>query len=207
MQNLIIYATKLDSHEIRQWINEEAEVTWIIKVDEKDGIHSWKAVNAIDTLAEQEYALWHIGSGPLNVPSGIRGAPGQIVSDPFAGWSEGKSGTDATRPWFGTNLPGPYHFKFMEAGCEAPGSLARSDMSWAQDRYKSIGKPAHPDAMRWWKKLHRFVGKSSVQIPLTSTAGGKSSSAYVFPDAKLQIDQGRHRDVNPCARGQPPILG
>lgn len=198
MSEIIFYATTHDADAIRLWINEEPDVAWIVKVAEQEGIHHWKAVGAIDNLEEQSYALWHTKSGPLNIPSGSIHTTDETVPDPFAGWSEKKTpDAGASQPWFGSNSPGPYSLNFVEAGREAPGSLGRSQITWLEDRYKAIGKGAHPDAKLWWTKLKRFVKKSSVAIPLVELVSGKSPTAYVFPDAKLQIDQGRHRDVNP----------
>jgi hypothetical protein len=196
--DLIIYVTKNDANAIRKWINDELDVAWIVKVEEQENTCHWKAVSAIDALEEQTYALWHIKSGPLNIPSGDRNIPDAIVADPFAGWFQTMQRSGATSPWFGGNLPGPYSFRFAESGREAPGSLARSDFGWSEDRYRSIGKPAHPDAKLWWKRLRRFVENSSVRMPWSSPANRKRTiMAFVFPEAKLQIEQGRHRDLNP----------
>ncbi|MBY3027348.1 hypothetical protein [Rhizobium leguminosarum] len=194
---MIIYATKNDADLIRTWINDEPHIAWIVKISEQDRICQWRAVDAIDVLEEQIYALWHVKSGALNIPSGDRNIPDEIVADPFAGWFQTMQHSGQTSPWFGGNLPGPYTFSFAEAGQEAPGSLARSEFNWLEDRYKSIGKPAHPNAKRWWKKLRRFLDKSSVQVPWTiSTNRKRVIMAHVFPEAKLQIETGRHRDLN-----------
>jgi hypothetical protein len=198
MGEFIIYATKNDVDAVRKWINDEPDIAWIVKVAERENICHWKAVSAVDTLQEQTYALWHIKSGSLNITSGDRNIPDAIVSDPFAGWFQTMQRAGATSPWFGGNLPGPYFFSFAESGREAPESLARSGFSWLEDRYKPIGKPAHPDAKLWWKKLRRFLNKSSNQVPWASATNRKRTiMAYVFPEAQLQIDQGRHRDLNP----------
>jgi hypothetical protein len=157
-----------------------------------------KAVDTIDVL-ESRYTRCGISkAGRLNIPSGDRNIPDEIVTDPFADRFQTMQDSGQTSPWFGGNLPGPYTFSFAEAGQEAPGSLARSEFSWLEDRYKSIGKPAHPDAKRWWKKLRRFLDKSSVQTPSTMSANRKRVvMAHVFPEAKLQIETERYRDLNP----------
>jgi hypothetical protein len=193
---MMIYATAHDAELIRQWINDDPDVAWIVKVAEKAGICQWKVVSAIEVLEEQSYKLWHVRSGSLNIPSGNSGVPDEIVSDPFVGWTEKVAREGATYPWFGGNMPGPYFFAYNESGREAPGSLARSDFSWDEDRYKAIGKPAHPEAKRWWNKLKRFVQANSFQIQWAEITNGKSPNAYVFPDAKAQLDRGRHRDIN-----------
>ncbi|MBB4228505.1 hypothetical protein [Rhizobium mongolense] len=195
---MIIYATKHDADVIRKWINDEPDIAWIVKVAEQDQTCHWKAISAIEALEEQTYALWHTRSGPLNIPSCDRNVPDAIVADPFAGWSQTMQHSGATSPWFGGNLPGPYSFTFAESGREAPGSLARSGFYWLEDRYKSVGKPANPEAKLWWKKLRRFLEKSTTQVPWANVTNRKRTIiAYVFPEAKIQIDQGRHRDLNP----------
>ena len=198
MGEFIVYATKNDADLIRSWINEEPDIAWIIKVAEQGNTCHWRAINAIDVIEEQTYALWHTGSGRLNIPSGDGNIADAVVADPYVGWFQTMEGSGATEPWFGGNLPGPYSFRFAELGREAPGSLARSGFSWPEDRYKSIGNPAHVDAKRWWKKLRKFLDRSAAQVPWITTTGMKRPiMAYVFPEAELQISQGRHRDINP----------
>jgi hypothetical protein len=182
MGEFIIYATKRDADAIRMWINDEPDIAWIVKVAEQDKIYHWKAVSSIDVLQEQTYALWHIRSGSLNIPSGDRNISDAIVADPFGGWFQTMQSKGATSPWFGSNLPGPYTFRFADYGREAPGSLGRSGFGWDEDRYKSIGKPAHQEAKLWWKKLRRFLNKSAVQVPWATVTNRKRTiMAYAFP--------------------------
>ena len=161
MSELIIYATSLDAESLKTWINEDPDVAWIVKTNEKSCTYTWRAQAQISTLAEQDYAIWHVRSGPLNIPSGSKDIADILVPDPFAGWQQVLDQSGATRPWFGANLPGPYNFRFRAAGKEAPTSLGRSGFSWALDRFKSVGKPAHPDAKRWWLKLKRHVATNA----------------------------------------------
>lgn len=199
MPNLIVYATRKDSESLRDWLNESAEVAWIVKIRELEKHYQWKAVNAIDTIHQQAYSLWHVESGPLSVPSGKQRQSVTVIDDPFHGWEQVLTEANATCPWFGDNLPGPYTFVFAEDGIEKPGNLARSEFSWLADRYKSIGKPAHPKAKRWWSKLKRYLERSTIQIPWVDTLSNVNTipRAYVFPDAACQLDAGRVRDVNP----------
>jgi len=198
MPSLMLYATSADAELIREWINADPDVAWIVKVAEQNHTYEWKAVLALERLEQQAYSLWHRESGPLNIPSGSREVPDEIVRDPFAGWRQTLPADGQTTPWFGGNLPGPYFFQFMEKGSEAPGSLGRSGFEWFADRYRSIGKPAHPSAKRWWSKLRRFLIKNSTQIPwLSATHQGPNPLVYVFPQAMAEINAGRHRDINP----------
>ena len=195
MAFLMLHATAKDISLLRDWINESEDVAWITKVAQSGNKYAWKAAQKIPTIEEQLYAIWHISSGPLNIPSGQSNVPDVLVRDPFEGWTHTLESQTATAPWFGSNLPGPYVFQFRENGREQAGSLGRSDFYWAQDRYRAIGKPAHPDAKRWWNSLKRFIDRSSTKVPWPDPAG--RLSAHVFPDALAQQRSGRHLDVNP----------
>ena len=198
MANFIVYATKADADMIREWINNDPDVAWICKIAEHNRSYHWKASSSIATLQEQEYAIWNTKSGPLTIPSGHSNIHDDSIDDPFAGWDQTLSASHATSPWFGGNLPGPYSFRFAEAGREAPGSLGRSGFSWLADRYKSVGQPAHPEAKRWWRRLERFLKQSTDSIPWVPPAEGKRPiKAFVFAEAAAQLRNGRPRDVNP----------
>jgi hypothetical protein len=195
----IIYATRVDAELIRSWVNSSAEVAWIEKIREVGFQYEWRASQEVREVRQQEYAIWHIESGPLNIPSGVVGIADRAVEDPFQGWSQTLTHSGATSPWFGANLPGPFSFTFAEDGCEGPGSLARSEFSWSANRYKTIGKPAHPAALKWWRELQRFIKRSTISVPWVESLSNRKTipSVYLFPDAARQIDGGRQRDANP----------
>ena len=140
MSDIIFYATKDDARVIRDWINTEPEVAWIVKVSETNHRYRWRAVFELEQIEEKEYSIWHIPSGPLNVPSGKPGVPDGIVVNPFAGWGQTLASEGCTHPWFGANLPGPYYFRFRENGRETLGGLGRSEFTWAASRFRSVGK-------------------------------------------------------------------
>ena len=191
----LFYATSVDAELIRQFINDAAEVAWIIKVAEQDRTYTWRAVDCLDAISEQEYALWHLGSGPLNLPSGSTTVADTLVTDPFSGWTQSLSESGATRPWFGSN-PAPFFMTILHAGREQPGSIARSEFAWAGDHYRSVGLPAAPVAKRWWQQLARFMKKHAATQPWPPDTPGRQK-AYVFPDAQAQVANGRSLDVNP----------
>lgn len=194
----IIYATKTDADTIREWINNDPDVAWVCKISERDRCYRWKASSSLGVLQEQEYAIWNLKSGPLTIPSAHTNIQDDLIDDPFEGWDQTLSESHKTSPWFGGNLPGPYSFRFAEAGREAPGSLGRSGFSWLADRYKSIGKPARPEAKRWWRRLERFLEQSTKQIPwMPPSAGKRPIKAFVFTEAAAQLRDGRPRDINP----------
>lgn len=80
-------------------------------------------------------------------------------------------------------------------GREEAGSLGRSGFFWNLDRFKAIGKPAHPDAKRWWFRLKRFLARNATVVAWPDPTG--RIKAFVFPDALRQERSGRHRDINP----------
>jgi hypothetical protein len=191
----IFYATSVDAELIRRFINDASEVAWIIKVAEQDQTYTWRAVNRLDAISEQQYALWHPGSGPLNVPSGSTTIPDTLVADPFAGWTQSLTESGATVPWFGSN-PAPFSLNIHHAGRERPGSIARSEFAWAGDHFRPIGLPAAPAAKRWWQELTRFIKRHASAQPWPPETSSRQK-AYVFPDAQAQVTNGRSLDVNP----------
>ena len=195
MSDLIFHATFADFELIRTWINDSPDVAWIVKSGEQQRRYKWKAQSRIDRVDAGDYALWHIASGPLNIPSGSLLIADAVVVDPFVGWEQDLARDGATSPWFGANLPGPYHVSFRQRGKEKPNALGRSDFLWALDRYKSIGKPAHPEAKAWWARLRKFLTKEAAEVrPWGSKPTLKQD---IFPEALAQEREGRHLDINP----------
>ena len=123
MSWLLIHATSRDADLLRAWINASPNVAWIVKADQIGSTYTWRAMSQIDVFAEQEYAIWHTLAGPLNIPSGASDIPDTLVADPFQAWTQTLDHPNATAPWFGGNLPGPFTFQFRESGKEAPDSL------------------------------------------------------------------------------------
>lgn len=197
MADIILYMTKSDTRILREWINADSDVYWIV-MDSRNGFeYRWRAVKEISDLLEQGYSLWHTSSGPLNIPSGNRDVPDIVVEDPFTGWNQVLSSKACTAPFFGGNLPGPFHLRFRELGSETTNSLARSDFTWPANYYASIGKPADPETLRWWRRLDRFIKANSVAIPWPYPNGIGKRKAYVFPDAHRRILDGYLPDANP----------
>src|SRR5262249_35880553 len=124
----MVYMTQLDADTLRRWINSDPDVAWIVLKSRSGNQYSWHALEAIEQLVPQEYALWHKTSCRLTIPSGSPQIPDVDVSDPFNGWTQVLS-NEATRPWFGANLPGPFSLRF-EGLREADKVLGRSDFSW-----------------------------------------------------------------------------
>jgi hypothetical protein len=196
MPEIILYLTKSDSEIIRKWINSEPEVAWIVKDSQTDSKYCWRAVDHIPELVDQEYAIWHRGT-VLTIPSGDLEVPDAIVLDPFIGWTQSLESVHASRPWFGSNLPGPYGFRFKEIGTESTPAIGRSGFRWHGNQFCSIGKPAPLVAIKWWRRLNNFLMKNSVAVPWPYPEGNRKHKAYAFPNAHRKILDGAHADANP----------
>jgi hypothetical protein len=194
---LILYITTPDADRIREWINWQEAVAWIVPAAQAENTYTWRAVDRLDEIHPQEYSIWHKVAGKLTVPSGRVDLADLEVLDPYQGWSQTLESVDATRPWFGANLPGPYTFRFKERGTSTSDSLGRSGFIWAGDNYRSIGKVAHPEAKKWWEQLRSFVKENSTPMPWPQGSATGRIRAYAFEDAYSQIRSGRPIDDNP----------
>ena len=195
VSEIIFYATSKDIEIIQQWINSETQIAWIVKESEFEKKYTWRAVNEINKLKDGgTYSIWHVNSNALVIPSESTDTTDVVVTDPFKSWSQTLKYENATDPWFGKITPTLFFLTFSEKGHELPNSIGRSGFGWLADRYKSLGRPAHPEAKLWWKKLQRFITKNSVSVPWGASGQYR---AYIFPDAFIQHEKGRHLDINP----------
>jgi hypothetical protein len=197
VSEIIVYASFADANQIREWLNNEPYIAWLVKHDQQGRRYSWRAVQSVDGIGEGSYALWHTEAMRLTIPSGSPSISDTPVLDPYRGWTQTLDSEHADTPWFGGNLPGPVFFTWREKGCESPDSLGRSGFSWLGNRYASIGKPAAPIAARWWQRLKRYVATAAVPIPWPYGQKIGRLNAYAFPEALTHIRGGRHPDMNP----------
>jgi len=197
MPETILYLTNQDSKLLREWLNREAGVAWIVKAGQSGREYRWRAVDAVDVLAAGHYCLWHKGAGPLNIPSVSPNVPDALVEDPYAGWSQYLDNENASMPWFGAGLPCSFWFRFKPDGRESHGAIGRSGVGWLGNRYRIIGKPAPGPATIWWQRLVRYLRSQSTGIPWPSPTTNTRVRAYAFPEAYAEIMRGRPRDVNP----------
>ena len=193
----ILYLTHTDADVLREWINSEDCVAWIVLDKRKGNKYTWKAVDEINSLENQNYSIWYKDYKPLVIPSGRRFFSTIKITDPYAGFTQKLDSQNRSTPWYGAESPGPYNFSFKEEGNEMPNSIGRSNFTWLGDHFKIIGKPANPDAKKWWQRLQRFIKKNSTAIPWPYPDGIGRSKAYAFKEAYEQILNGRHPDANP----------
>ena len=197
MAEIFVYMTSADGDVIREWINAEDEIAWIVKAAQVGREYHWKAVHSLDRLEQGEYKLWHTSSGVLNIPSGSRNVPDAIIADPFAGWVQTLGSEARLVPWFGGNLPGPFTFYFSPSGRRGSDSIGRSGFNWLGNRYAAIGKPAPVASRKWWARLGRYVRSHATEVPWPYPAGIGRHKAYVFPDALIRVSNRVGLDANP----------
>src|ERR1041385_6904422 len=73
------------------WLNNEADIAFIVPMGKPGWDKKWHAVRQVESLQDGQHMLWHIPSGPL--PMGDR-----LIEDLWSGWSEGRPGTDPEVP-------------------------------------------------------------------------------------------------------------
>jgi hypothetical protein len=192
--DIIMYASPRDADLLRRFINDATEVMWIAKVSERECVYEWRAVDELDCLPEGDHAIWHKASGAINIPSGSLQVPDAVVTDPYSGWTQVLDRAGSTKPWFGAN-PAPIFLHVRYGGREDPNLIGRSELAWAADHFRAIGKPAAPEAKRWWQTLRSFVRNHATAQEWLP--GSKSNiKAYVFPDALEHVAKGASLDAD-----------
>ena len=175
-------------------------------------------VSTVTGLKDGRYALWHISSGPLwRVKKDGISDP---VANPWRGWKEGRSGKDRTVPWFGTATTSVFwldlytrHRPYSPQEKARLGTvwdmrrmfgvnlLEQSGFDWIGNHFRPIGMPASPLAVRWWKRLRRWIAGSSTRLRVGRW------SFWVFPSALEKLKSGmKYRanllvDLSPALRG------
>ena len=196
MAEIIFYATPSDIQTLVDWINNEPRIAWIVKDAQSGNEYTWRAVDTVPHIEPATYALWHQDSAPLIIPSGSPDIPDVTVLDPFAGWKQTLDNPNATEPWFGALLPGPYSLIFKANGHERGGAIGRSGFAWNGNYFRSIGKGADAESEKWWNRLRRFIKKEAIGIPWPPDQAGRTG-AYAFPEACVRYREGTHLDSNP----------
>lgn len=197
MPEIILYLTNNDANLVREWINSEPDIAWIVKEAQVGCSYRWKVANEIAEMESKDYCLWHKRSSPLTIPSGSSKIEDTVILNPYEGWSQTLDHENANTPWFGAAAPGPFDFRFRENGRESNHSIGRSGFTWLGNYFSSIGKSAPEVSEKWWQRLRRFVKKNGMGIPWPGPIGSGKVGAYAFPEAYDQILAGRARDINP----------
>ena len=139
----------------------------------------WRAVQTVDGLRDGRHSLWHVPAGPLPLlKPGREGPlvrpPDPPIPDPWAGWTEERSGAEPEAPYFGPGCHATISLQLWtrhrpytqaeRAALTAPISwwteghdfLAASDLGWTGSYFR----PAPSQTRRWWNRMKAWVGRS-----------------------------------------------
>jgi hypothetical protein len=212
-----MYMLKDDVAFLSDWLSQEEEIAFLISEGQKKwiakkhhdipgdiGTQKFSPGSDISIPDFVEYNLWHIPSGPLPLLESNSGSvklkfakedrkdDGKIL-DPWAGWTEIRTGANSRIPYFGAGHPGIIH---LEIKLSNSGEIPMSCFEWIGNHYNIIGNGADPTTERFWKKLRRMIKKVATQIPRSNSAGAKNE-IYAFPLAHKEIQDGRKCSLNP----------
>lgn len=187
-----LYLYENDSSALVDWLNNEQEIAFIVRVGESGRHHSWKAVGRVESLPDGKHLLWHVSGGPLPLPAADWRDPGDIIADPWAGWTERRAGAEPGVPWLGN----PANVFSLDLHAGTPGKVGMSAFGWIGQRYRSLGNAALPSTERWWRRLRTWVRQNSILIPRYGALDGPDREIYTFPHAYQAIAEGRERAMN-----------
>lgn len=198
MPATILYLTPNDAQVITDWLNEDANIAWIIKDRQNNCDYRWRAVDTVAEIQSGSHCLWLKTAGPLRIPSGRHDTDDTEVAEPFSGWDQRLDNEVADEPWFGVAAPETFSFTFKAQGSEADDAIGRSGFNWIGNYFRLIGQGAPVESERWWSKYKRFLKKNAIGIPWPEDLdSGARTGAYAFPEAYNEICHGRARDINP----------
>ena len=186
---LPLYANSDDFDEIREWLNSEESVGFLVSCGPK----KWVAVNKLDAWTSPRIALWHIPSGPLPLLAEEPSAEDGEIADPWSAWTERRTGADPTTPYFGAGHPGVIWFNLHSSN----GRIGLSSFEWIGNHYQIIGSAANPDTEKWWRRLGRRIKRDAVRVPRSGPVDGGKPEIWALPSALSAIKAGAKRDSNP----------
>lgn len=86
---IILYLTAGDAEQIREWINADTSIAWIVAASRSRTTYLWKAVDMIDQIRPQKYSLWLKCGDRLTIPSGTSVIVDAEVNGPIQGLDSG----------------------------------------------------------------------------------------------------------------------
>ena len=187
-----LYATEKDFERIFDYLNHDNDIAFIVP----NGSKSWIAKENSTFVDHSWYCLWHIPSGPLPLVAEELGTPPGIVEDPWAGWTEIRTGGRSDRPYFG-DPPGVLWLEAHTASRATEGAIAMSGFSWVGNWFRQIGRPAKPTTERYWNRMRRNLKKGAHRIPRRGPVDGPDAEIWAMEEAFQQISDGRPRAINP----------
>ena len=199
---LPLYADANDIALVVEILNADPDIAFIIKdsaPDEKP--LRWKAVrewpDAITTSIN--IAFWHTPSGKL--PLFDRNAENpEFIENPWSGWQEktnepfpgAPNWRDYSMPYFGSGWLSAFSWSIrlpLEDGV-----IRMSSFEWIGNYFSILGRKAHPEGMKWWRRLRSKIAKMGEKIGRTDTA---KPEVNCLPGAGAKIARGCRRAENP----------
>ena len=185
MPSLELYCTPDDLAQLLEILGDE--LAFIIP----DGDKRWRAVATHTPPDQTRTALWHIPSGPLPLlganytkPNGIPDVrPKGVISDPFDGWTEQRTGADPNIPYFGAGHPGIFWLNLRLSGPEPSVGNGLTTIEWIGNHYASIGNAAPKVTSSRWARLRRQIAKVAQKVPYGGLQSAGRPTIWAFPHA------------------------
>jgi len=207
-----MYLLRDDVALLNNWLNQEDEIAFLVSRGRKKwiatkqhnilgeiGIPTFGQDNDLEiTSYSAQYNLWHIPSGPLplladNLSVSKEGWQyDSEIFDPWAGWTELRTGANTRVPYFG---PGHKGIINLDIRISNNGEIPMSHFQWIGNHYRRIGHATDETTDKFWAKLKRMVKKVSTQIPRKNATEWKKE-IYAFPSAYKEIQTGRQCSLN-----------
>ncbi len=186
------YADESDFRPIIDRLNSDPALAIILPA----GRGRWISKSQVAELPDGKYILWHIPGGSLPLLSATSAEPDSMIADPFAGWTEKRTGLVTSVPYFG-NIPNVFELCKATRGAEFPNSIGLSSFGWLGNRFRSIGLGAASATGLWWRRTQRWVKQAAVaKMPRWDSAEPPEPEIWAFPAAFRRIQAGAPRDAN-----------
>jgi hypothetical protein len=188
-----LYATAVDFELLREWLNGDDEIAYIVAA----GSRHWIAVPTVEQLPGRRVCLWHTPSGPLPLLDNSRKETWPTVPNPWSGWEEVRTGADPSVPYFGAGHVGIIWLNMRPSGRDTPESIGQSSFEWIGNWYGIIGHPAAASTKLWWEKLRRRVKKAAAIVPRGGPQSSRKPEIFALPDGYSRLSSGAKADINP----------
>jgi hypothetical protein len=188
---LPLYATREDLGWLLSQLSDEPEMAFLVSAGDK----RWIAVKRAEFQSDCRFCLWHIPSGPLPLLR-EKGKCDSVITDPWSGWTEEKTGADPSSPYFGAGHVGIIWLN-ARSGEKKRNAIGLSSFEWIGNHYRIIGQPAPVVTEKFWKKLGRLIKKQAIRIPRSGPWDGPNPEIWAMPEALKKIVMGVERDANP----------
>ena len=163
----------------------------------RDGERRWRATLDHAHPIGTRTALWHVPSGPLPLLRSSPNLPDAEVLNPWAGWTEERTGADATTPYFGAGHPGVFWLNLRIQSRQTGYVCGLSSFEWIGNRYSIIGSPAPVVTAKRWAKLKRQIGRIAKKVPRGGRTERTPPEIWAFASADAQLGAHGRADANP----------